>query len=179
MPWHLCSKLQHSQSGHSQGIITWGRCGFHPQALAVILFSSLKKPVVFLSFKNCNLPRQFPVLIQEEFKPVAKLLFSAVFCDVHECGGNTPKTTGTSNGGGGYEGHLVKMRVQCFAKASISLIVPVELMQPYVQISSWGMTLKLVFLGEYQSLAGCSNFWLSHSRQCWKGWCKIISSGLM
>lgn len=59
----------------------------------------------------------------------------------------------------------VKMQVhRCFAKASISLVVSVELMQSYIEISSRGVTLKLVFLGDYQSLSDCPYFWLTLDR---------------
>lgn len=97
---------------------------------------------------------------------------------------HTLKITGASDGGDRYKRHLVKTQggvcAQYFAKVSISLFFFFfELMQFYIYIISWGMTLKLVFLGEYWSLDDCSYFWLPSSRQCWKGWCKIIPAGLM
>lgn len=68
--------LQDRQSAHSQGISVWGRGGFHPQASAICLFSSLKKLFYLFKFVIC------PVTFQCLFKRNSNLLpncFSQLF----------------------------------------------------------------------------------------------------
>lgn len=86
---HLCSVLQDSQSGHSQGIAVWGRGGFHPQALAICLFGSLKKTVVFYLLKFVIFTDTFQCLPKRDSNLLPNCLSQLFFHDVYKGGEST------------------------------------------------------------------------------------------